>query len=474
MRDAIRAKRPRTWTCDRQSRGVLRDDPLMAPYRDLPSFSDVPLEDLRVLSRFLRFVEVRNITVPTEADYLAFVADVGSTRRLRSLKSALDRLLPGNPAVHVVLAAAIVRKTPVRTSTTDHKPRLVAERRVATGDLPKDWLALLRKMRLGALPMHLATPAASVIASMEDTLREYAKVQRDAGAPIEISVEGLRRFEAAREAHAAQRVNPAYVAQGNRPATRHTGAMRLRKFGETLGLDPLLLSVLRNHASNLRRQLATVVPLKFGRLDNLPGLAATWALATDLLGKSTCAARRQTRLRLLNEAVVVALWTLLPLRLRDGQLLWGRDVYFDGTRYRIDIETGKEDEPLQGALHQVLTPFLDALVLRGMDPVWLDEMRRRAIAEKLPLLRTVNGRMLATGYPSKVWRRHFGTGAHISRARVHTELGQLGPEGVTAALALNAQRDARSAASYQGDAVAVALRRKGQDMIDVLLEENWE
>jgi hypothetical protein len=474
VRDAIRAKRPRTRTCDRNSRGVLCDDPLMAPYRDLPSFPDVPLEDLRVLSRFLGFAEARRITVPTEADYLAFASDVGSTRRLRSLKSALERLLPGNPAVHVVLAAAIVRKTPVRTSVRPHKPRPPAARRVAMGDLPKDWLALLRKMRLGALPMHLATPAASVIASMEDTLREYARVQRDAGAPVEISVEGLRRFEAAREAHAAQRANPAYVAQGNRPATRHTGAMRLRQFGETLGLDPLLLSVLRNHESNLRRQLATVVPLKFGRLDNLPGLTATWALATDLLGKSTCAARRQTRLRLLNEAVIVALWTLLPLRLRDGQLLWGRDVCFDGTRYRIDIETEKEDEPLQGALHQVLTPFLDALVLRGMNPVWLDEMRHRAIAEELPLLRTVSGQMLAAGYPSTVWRQHFGTGAHISRARVHTELGQLGPEGVTAALALNAQRDARSAGSYQGDAVAVALRRKGQDMIDVLLEENWE
>ena len=49
--------------------------------------------------------------------------------------------------------------------------------------------------------------------------------------------------------------------------------------------------------------------------------------------------------------------------------------------------------------------------------------------------------------------------------------GRSGPAGVAAALALNAQRDARSAADYQGKAVEIALRRKGQDMVDALLAE---
>lgn len=470
VRAAIRAKRPRRRVCDRRSREDLRADPRMTPYRDLPAFDDVPLEDLRVLARFLAFAEARGIAVPAEDDYLAFAADTASPRRLRGLKSALDRLLPGNPAVHVVLAAAIARKTPAR-SRAGRKPRPAAKRRVVPSDLPEDWQALLRKMRLGALPMHVAAPAASRIDSMEEVLREYVKIQRDAGAPPEICVDGLRRLEAARKAHAEARAETTYQDQGNRPATRHTATMRLRQFGEALGLDPLLLAELRAHENALRRQLGTVVPLKFGKLDKLPTLSATWGIAAGLLEQSVHASRRQTRLRLLNEAAVVALWTLLPLRLRDGQLLWGRDIRFDGTRYRVDIETGKEEEPLQGALHPVLTPVLDALVLRGMDPAWLDELRRRAMKEGLALFRASNGRMLAASYPSKVWRRHFGTGAHISRSRIHSELGQLGPEGVEAALALNAQRDARTAASYQSAAVEVARRRRGQDMVDGLLAE---
>ena len=36
---------------------------------------------------------------------------------------------------------------------------------------------------------------------------------------------------------------------------------------------------------------------------------------------------------------VVALRTLLPLRLADGQLRWGEDVCWDGSRYHVDIDT---------------------------------------------------------------------------------------------------------------------------------------
>lgn len=474
VREAIRAKRPRGRACDRRSREVLRDDPLMAPYRDLPGFAKVPLEDLRALVRFLTFAEARGITVPTEADYLAFTADTGSSRRLRSLKTALDRLLPGNPAVHVVLAAAIVTKSPARPATSNGNPRGAATRRVDLSELPEAWRSLLRDMRLGALPLHVTVPSESLIESMEEVLREYAKVQMDAGAPVEITVDGVRRLEASRAAHAAEREAPKYCDQGNRPATRHTAVMRLRQFGEALGLDAALLEDLRTHENVLRRQTGVVVPLKFAKLDLLPDLKATWTLAASLLAKSAAEPRRQTALRLLNEATVIALWTLLPLRLRDGQLRWGRDVRFEGNRYRVDIETAKEEEPLRGALNPVLTRFLDALVLRSMDATWLDEMRRRSMNEELALFRDVDGRMLARSYPSKVWRMHFGTGAHISRSRVHTELGQLGPEGVEAALALAAQRDPRTAAHYHGKAVGVALRHTGQDMIDALLEEVFE
>ena len=471
IRDAIGIKKPRSRVCRRISRATLKSDPLMAPYSDLAAFGEVALENLRVFAQFLAFIDARQITAPSVNDYLEFAADVASTRRLRSLKVAIEAIQPGSPAAHVILAEAIKQKRSPRASTAGSKPRPPALRRVPLSSLPLSWQTLLRNMRMGVMPEHKRVPALSVIDSMEDVLREYAKVQIDAGAVPKISIEGVRRLEASRAAHALQQKMLRYEDQGNRPATRHTAVMRIRQFAHALDLDPLLCAALQAHEKNLRRASSTVVALKFSKLDSLPTLAETWTLATRLLAQSTNAPRRKTKLRLLNEAVILALWTLLPLRLRDGQLRWGKDVTYDGSCYWVGIITAKQDKPLRVRLHRVLIPFLDALVLRGINASYLDEMRDRAFATELPLFGSVDGRMLSSRYPSKVWRAHMGTGAHISRSRIHSELGQLGPDGVDAALALNAQRDESSRKFYQGRAVAAAQRQKGQDMINGLLTD---
>lgn len=474
VRDAIRLKRQRSRICDTRDRHALAADPLMAPYRPLAGFETVGLEDLRVFARFLEFADARGLAVPTTQDYLDFAADRTSSRRLRSLKTAIEALMPGNPAAQIFLAEAIARKSPARTSRAGTVARPAARRRVGLAELPAPWRAELRKWRSGTAALHERVPAASVIDSTQDVLREYAQVQIAAGAEVEITIEGIRRMETARSAHAQARTDPAYQHQGDRPATRHTAVMRLRLFAEALKIDRLTLEAIRAHENALRAELKSVVPLKFGRHDSLPDLTSTWALAQALLGQSTGARLRQTKLRLLNEAFCLAFWSLIPLRLGDGQLRWGVDVDFDGGSYALDIVTVKEDEPLRGRLHPALRPFLDALALRGMAPAHLEHLRARAISGQEPLLRGVNGEPLSKGYPSSVWRKHLGTGAHIARTRIHTALGQMGPEGVEMALALTAQRDPRTRASYQAKAVAQAQRAKGQDMMEELLAEAFE
>lgn len=465
IREAIRAKRPRSRVCDRRTREVILAEPHLKPYRALPGMAAVRIEDLRVLERFLRFAAERRIQVPATADYLAFAEGAASSRSLRSLKTALALLLPGNPGVLLILAEAIAAKTPAAPAKPG-KPRAPAERRVPRDRLPLEWQHLLGRMRAKESIGRRRPPAPSRIASMEDVLREYARTQLDAGLPMTLSIEGVRCLESARDRYAAARDNPAYGNQGNRPSTRHTAAMRLRQFAEYLAADPALITALRAHERRLRQETARVVPLKFGKLDRLPALSEIWDIARTRLTESKAAERRQTGLRLLNEAVILALWILLPLRLEDSRLRWGRDVYFDGARYRVDIETHKEREPLRARLHAALTPFLDALILNGMDAAYLAQMRARAMSGELPLFVTTSGRQLSKGYPSAVWRKQFGAGAHLLRTRLHTELGRLGPEGVEAALALCAQRDPRTAAFYHADSVGRAHRKRGQDMIE--------
>jgi hypothetical protein len=469
VRAAIRKKNKRCRSCDRRPRDVIIAGAHFTPYRQITALAAVPVEDLRVLDRFLVFAEARRIEIPSVVDFLRFAGDVSSSRRLRSLKLALKTILPGNPAVLLTLQEAIRQKSPEKTERLP-KPRPAARYRVPLSALPPEWQAALSAMRAGQEIGGLRPAAKSTLKNMEEVLREYARVMRDAGLPVTITIDGVRWLEAARTRRAQARRNKTYQEQGDRPATRHTAVQRIRAFAQHLGLDPLLISALQAHENSLRRDLRRVVPLKFAKLDRLPDLGETWALAIRLREESQHAPRRQTKLRLLNEATMIALWTLLPLRLADGQLRWGRDLSWTGQGYRVDIDTQKADVALSGRLHERLTAFLDALVLQGVDPAYLEVMRATALAEELPLFRDITGRMLALGQPSKVWAKHMGTGAHISRSRVHTELGRLGPEGITAALAINAQMDTRSAVFYQGQAVARARVARGQDMMEELLD----
>lgn len=458
VQEAIRIQTPRSRRCDWRSREEILSGEHFAPYRGLPGLADVALEDLRVLDRFLVFAVQNGVEIPTTQDFLAFSADTASTRRLRSLETALSRLLPGNPAVVLTLREAVQLKSPKKAPRKPARPR-PAEFSVPLSELPPDWQKTLAALRAGeALQGHKAL-AKSVVKSMEETLRAYARTMTDEGLPVALSVTGVRLHE--------DRLR----ARDRRPATLHTATLRLRQFGHRIGEKAYILEALKIHENSLRRALTSVVPLKEARLAAMPDLQKTWSLALGLFEASQGPGDRGTLCRLRNEAAVLALWTLLPLRLEDGALRWGEHVLFDEDRYRIDVVTHKEGVPLRGRLHPRLTPFLDTLVLQGVDPAYLPEMRERAQQRRDPLFRKSDGAVLSKDYPSTVWRKYLGTGAIISRTRIHTELGKLGPVGVDAALALCAQSDPKSRLFYQAKAVAEAQMARGQELAEGLFEE---
>lgn len=465
VRAAIRARVPRSRACDRRSRAQIVAAAHFDPFRHLDGFDMIALEDLRVLDRFLVFAEQRGIESPTPEDFLAFTRDTRSSRRLRSLETALRRILPGNPAIVLTLREAIRLKSPTAPPATDATPARPARKArlsLPRAALPQDWQRALEALHH---PDPLADPLAdtpalapSTLRNLEEVLRAYAHTLASAGQAIALSVEGLRLHEAALRA------------RGARPATLHNVTLRLRQFARAIGAAPELIEALASHEAALRRKLRHVLPLKEARLAALPPLADIWHRARTLLDRAGDAHHRATRTRLRNEAFCLAFWTLVPLRLGDSRLRWGRHVQFDGDHYHIDIVTRKCGVPLRGRLHPNLTPFLDALVLGDVAADYLDEMRALAMREAWLLLRRANGAPCGQRYPSAVWRRHLGTGAHIARSRVHTELGRLGPEGVEAALALCAQADPDTRRHYQGRALADAQMRRGQEMIEELLD----
>jgi hypothetical protein len=177
----------------------------------------------------------------------------------------------------------------------------------------------------------------------------------------------------------------------------------------------------------------------------------------------------------LNHAASLALFVLLPVRLSDTCLVWGRDIVWDGTGYFVAFVTNKTRAPVRRRLPAFLTPVLDALLLRGLDEAFLPAVREKALREQRPMLALRSEHKVFDEYVSHAWRRHFGTGQHISRTLVHTQLGKLGPEGVEAALEACVQRDERTRKFYQGKAVADSLLITGQNvLIEDLSDEELE
>jgi hypothetical protein len=217
--------------------------------------------------------------------------------------------------VLLTLNEAIHQKSPPKPSRAGSRPRPPAVKRLPVEAMPAAWRRVLTEMRSGMGSDLRAAPAASVVDNLEEVLREYAKVMLDRGLSLDITIEGVRALEDTRTAYAGTKKKPRYSHEGDRPVTRHTAIMRLRMFGEWLGVNPLVLAALRQHENALRRGLKSVNKLKEGRLERLPSLSDTWCLAEDLLTRGRTARRRQIGLRLMNEAAAIAIWTFLPLRL---------------------------------------------------------------------------------------------------------------------------------------------------------------
>jgi hypothetical protein len=218
-----------------------------------------------------------------------------------------------------------------------------------------------------------------------------------------------------------------------------------------------------------------VLALKHRKAAEIGPVRTVLEKAVEQLARSRTERTLTWRMTRLNQAASLALFVLLPVRLSDTCLVWGRDIIWDGTGYFVAFITNKTRAPVRRRLPAFLTPFLDALLLRGLDEAFLPAARERARKEQLPLLALRSERQVFDAYVSHAWRTHFGTGQHISRTLVHTQLGKLGPEGVEAALEACVQRDERTRKFYQGKAVADALLITARDLlIDDFTDEEFE
>lgn len=462
---------------DHRPREVILAAAHWTSFRDLAGTGTMPLMQLRAVDRFLAFCARHGRHGGEVADFIDFVADQKSSMLLRTLRDGLEHLLTAaHPAVFNAETARsrkeaerLARVRPAKGRRTGNAPTVS----VPYAALPADWRHMLDRLRTGKR-VRGRKQAPKSVDNMTTAARQLVWAARNAGLSDALSLATVRAYDRALEARAT------------RATSRHILFTALGTLAFFLGSDDDLRADLRDLAAYYERRSLAHVKVKEGRLADLPDLKRIFEKANKLLDDAATTRDRARQTTLYVDAAALAFLSLIPLRNADTRLCWGRHIIYIGEddpaawgleahdaplHYYLDLRTSKRDEALAGPLAPILTPFLDAVLLRGRDARLLDQIRREAMATRAPVFPKSTGAARSVSGLSARWRAQLGTGASISRTRIHELLGALGEEGVRAALALCAQASPRTAAWYQPRALAARQMRESQEMIDALIDE---
>ncbi|SFD84982.1 hypothetical protein [Roseivivax sediminis] len=424
------------------------------------------IHEVSRLDEWLKYLHDRDVLYPRSQDYIEFAGKWASEVPLTALKATFHKLeVPQIPWVAEELDLAISALR-ARRFGSGRKVRSSwpLEKSVSSSALPTEWQKILAGVEAGGGEGTPLSPG--FLPTVETALRTLCFCCQDLELPCEIN-----------RGTALALVNE-LKGRGTTNATIEINISALRRFAQVLGLDRGIMADLRNVEQDFFRKKQADIPKKFARLDELGSVESVLGRAIDLLAASRNERSLELRVAKLNAAATMALFSLIPLRVKDTNLLWGVHVTHTGQRYRLDVRTSKCGTEFHGEICDFVTPFLDALLLRGCDVEFLGLKRKEALQSRQALFAHANGRHMSNRRVANLWQRHIECGPHIARSVVHTELGRMGREGVEMALSLCAQRDPRTAKFYQGKAMHDTLLLETNGLLlsgfsDDMIEEHF-
>lgn len=460
---------------DDRTRGAILHANRWEPFRDIAAIETIPMNELRALDRFLLFCEAEGRGTEVE-DFLAFVSDQDSSMLLRTLRCGIEKLLTlAHPAVAAVEMARsrkeAERYARRKPKEIEHAPRAMVAS-VPRSALPCEWRRVLDALQEGKR-FRGKKLSRKTVKGMTDAARQLIRTARDRKLPDEISLLTIGAYDSALEA------------RGVCTSSRSILFGSLCAFAKRLALTDELVTDIRDLAAHYERTAHRETKRKESRLADLPDLQAIFDRANALLDQAPQVLDRRQRTTLYVDAAALPFLSLIPLRSQDTSLRWGSEILYIGdddpaewglddqdgrVTYYLDLRTSKTDSDLSGPLAPILTPFLDALILRGQDERMLPDLRDASLRAHAPVFPKSTGKARNLHSLSERWRVHLGTGAIISRTRVHTLLGALGEHGTRAALALCAQRSPRTAKWYQAESLSRRRMLESQEMITGLIE----
>ncbi|SHF00970.1 hypothetical protein SAMN05444279_11412 [Ruegeria intermedia] len=444
---------------DRRTKAEILQHPRWDPLLGDPKIDTATVDNLRILDDFLRYIEERQIAdtcALTAADFLNYDHKNTSSSRLARLRRGMEAIFPGHPAV-LPLREAIRQKDHAYLSTTaipKAKPRKLSKS-VPYSELPGVWRSAFDDMEAGFDRNGEIPPTAGMMPTLKMKARQLLRSARDAGLPDELSARTVRAY--ARDLRERQLA----------AATLRASFSALLKFARYIGADAHTVELLSDLSRVYETEAQKAPKQKFKHLQNTGySTVALIKKAEHLLSDANtlpCPRRRHAQR---NRAAAIALFSVMPVRLADTRLRFGETLFWTDGSYLIDTRLSKNSYTWSAKIDLRLNKFIDALILRDCAADWLDQMRNECLSSNRALFITHDEKPVAYNYVSDAWRREVGTGEHIARTVLHTLLGvELGQAGTDKAMAACGQISHETASAYQGRALAMAQRMKGQQEI---------
>lgn len=439
----------------------------------------LPLPALVAVDQMLDVLARARTVAPTSADYAmwaegAAAEDPGGWLDRLSIAAAV--MLPSETA-KITAARAFLRPGPVRSGSVfwadpaepaapwDPCERLAAPRArkvsVHPWELPDPWQGALRRAAQGLPGKKAGAPARDILRRTREKLCQVTWSAHKAGLVPDLTEEVVRQY--LEDLETRLRIRP----HGIRWATMRATVEELYRFARYTGITSpddrkYLMKRLSRYQFFERGQDA----LKFtALLETGNTTLSVLDQADTILKRAVRENDPEVRHRLRNAGAILGLYSIVPLRNADAELIFGKTLLWESGTWIIDTPIQKtmahSPEHLVVPLEPEFARYIDAVVLGDFDPRHLPELRERAARSGRPLIVHLDGSWPSPTYIPRIFKERTGNSFATTRTMLHTDQAiSRGEAGTRDAMVMAHQTSPKTAQKYQEKRIRqVAINR---------------
>jgi len=452
-----------------------------AHFMHIDGIHDLPLSALLAADQFLDEIKRTGTVEPSSSDYAMWAkgaSEEDPSAWLDHLTVAAAVILPSEMQkimdAQALLQTIPAQKMPARPAHAevdapwDPCERRIAPRRrqvsVHPWELPDTWQAALRRAAQGLPGKKASAPARNILERMCMKLCQLVWSARGAGLIPDLTEEVVHQYLMDLEMRLRDRPH------GVRWATMRATAEELYRFARYIGIvsegdQKYLMKRLSRYEFFEKGQDA----LKFtALLETGNTTLSVLDQADELLERAARKNHPEARHRLRNAGAILGLYSMVPLRNADAELILGETLLWESGTWIIDTPIQKtaahSPDHLVVPLEPEFSRYVDVVIQGDFDRSYLPELRERAVRSGQPLFVHPDRSRPSPTYIPRIFKEQTGNSFTTTRTMLHTDQSiSRGEVGTRDTMVMAHQSSPKTAHKYQEKRIRQVAINRVQD-----------